>query len=139
MRTPVMVDTSAIVGLFLEGDEWHEPAKQVMAALQKTMRPLFATTDIFDETVTLLRRWGGYSVAVRTGDALQSSKVVHLVEVDGRAREEAWLRFREHKTPDLSFTDCTSAAMMERLGIEEIFAFDSDFRRFGFKTLPGRT
>ena len=39
--------------------------------------------------------------------------------------------------PDLSFSDCRSAAIMNRLGIEEEFAFDSDFRGFGFTVLPG--
>jgi predicted nucleic acid-binding protein len=133
-----MVDTSAIIGLHLAGDAWHEPAKRVMAELERARRPLFATSDIFDETVTLLRRWGGYRSAVRTGEALRSSRVVHLVEVDERARDEAWRRFKEQRTPGLSFTDCTSAAMMGRLGIEEIFAFDSDFGSLGLKTLPGR-
>jgi hypothetical protein len=136
MKKPVMVDTSGIIGLYLEEDEWHESAKAILAELQQDKRPLFATTDIFDEAVTLLRRWGGYPTAVRTGEALLRSKVLRLVEVDGRARDEAWRLFNQHKTPDLSFTDCTSVAMMKRLGIEEIFAFDSDFREFGLSTLP---
>jgi len=137
VRKPVLVDTSAIVGLYLENDEWHAPAKKVMAELQGKRRPLFFTTDIFDEAVTLMRRWGGYEVAIKAGEALRESRVMHLVEVDERARDEGWRLFKEHKTPDLSFSDCTSAAIMERLGIEEVFAFDSDFRGFGFTVLPG--
>jgi len=136
VRQPVLVDTSAIVGLYLEADGWHAPARKVMAELQAKRRPLFFTTDIFDEAVTLMRRWGGYEVAIKAGEALRESRVMHLVEVDERARDEAWRLFKAHKSPDLSFSDCTSAAIMERLGIEEVFAFDSDFRGFGFTMLP---
>lgn len=136
MRKPVLVDTSAIVGLYLENDEWHAPARKVMADLQAKRRPLFSTTDVFDEAVTLMRRWGGYESAVRAGEALRGSRVMHLVEVNERDRDEAWRLFKEHKTLSLSFSDCTSAAIMDRLGIEDVFTFDSDFRAFGYTILP---
>ena len=62
MRMPVMVDTSALVALYLESDARHREAARVMAELRGKKRPLFATTDVFDETVTLVRRWGGTGV-----------------------------------------------------------------------------
>jgi hypothetical protein len=132
------VDTSALVGLYLKDDEWHAPARRVMEDLQSQRRPLFTTGDVFDETVTLMRRWGGYAVAARAGEALRTSRALRLIPVDERACDEAWRLFKEHRLPDLSFTDCTSAAIMRRLGIEEVFAFDSDFRSLGFKVLPER-
>lgn len=137
MRSPVFVDTSAIIGLYLESDEWHASAKKVMAEFQRVRRPLFFTTDVFDEAVTLMRRWGGYDVAVRSGEALRGSRVLHLVEVDERAREGAWRTFRANRILNLSFSDCTSVAIMERLGIHEVFTFDWDFQALGYTVLPG--
>lgn len=34
-----------------------------------------------------------------------------------------------------SFTDCTSRVVMERLGIQKVFAFDDHFRQFGTVTV----
>jgi len=136
VRRPVLVDTSALVALYLDSDAWHAEAVRALAQLREQRRPLLATTDVFDETVTLVRRWGGYARAVEVGTALRESRVLTLVPVDEAAREEAWGLFKRHKNPKLSFTDCTSAAVMGRLGIESVFTFDSDFRGFGLKPIP---
>ena len=36
----------------------------------------------------------------------------------------------------LSLTDCTSMALMRRLGLEAAFTFDRDFRDCGFAMVP---
>ena len=130
------MDTSALVALYLDSDEWHAEAVRALSQLRDLRRPLLATTDVFDETVTLIRRWGGYARAVEVGEALRESRVLTLVAVDDAAWEEAWALFKKHGNLKLSFTDCTSAALMARLGIESIFTFDSDFRGLGLKSLP---
>jgi len=136
MRPPVLVDTSAIVGLFLEGDEWHVPAREALAGLRADRRSLLGTTDVFDEAVTALRRWAGYGSAVKTGAALRASRLLRLVAVDDEIREQAWKVFKAHPLPGLSYTDCTSAAVMDKFGLTEVFTFDEDFRKLGYKVLP---
>jgi predicted nucleic acid-binding protein len=37
---------------------------------------------------------------------------------------------------DFSYTDCTSFAVMQLLGLDTAFAFDQHFRQFGFVCLP---
>jgi predicted nucleic acid-binding protein len=136
MKRPVLVDTSALVALYLESDSQHREAVNILAGLRDKRRPLLSTWDVFDETVTLLRRWGGYARAVEAGESLRQSKVLELINVNDDDREQAWDLFKKHKEVKLSFTDCTSATIMSRLDLDEIFAFDSDFRGFGFTTLP---
>jgi predicted nucleic acid-binding protein len=136
MRRPVLVDTSALVALYLDADAEHKRAAGVLADFREDRRSLVATTDVFDETVTLVRRWGGYREAVRAGDSLRRSKILELVEVSDQDRETAWALFKEYNNVKLSFTDCTSAAVMSRLELEEVFTFDSDFREFGYKSIP---
>jgi uncharacterized protein len=133
---PVLADTSALVGLFLRDDEWHRPAKEVLAELQTARRGMIATSDIFDETVTAIRRWAGYRPSIEAGEALRSSRLLTLVPVDEPAREAAWMLFRKLKDARLSLTDCTSFAVMERFGLTEAFTFDAHFRRAGFDILP---
>lgn len=132
----VLADTSALIGLFLRDVEWHRPAKETLAELQSARRRMIATSDIFDETVTAIRRWAGYRPSIEAGEALRSSRLLTVVPVDEPARESAWRHFRKSNDPHLSLTDCTSFALMERLGLKEVFTFDAHFRRAGFDVLP---
>lgn len=132
----VFVDTSAIVGIFLRDDEWHQKAKNVLQELKIQKRKMLASSDIFDEVVTAIRKWAGHQQAVRAGEILRDSKLLRVVGVDDETREAAWKLFRQYDDHELSFTDCTSFATMKRYGIEEAFTFDDDFRKVGFLTLP---
>lgn len=44
--------------------------------------------------------------------------------------------FRGHADQDLSFTDCTSAALMRARGIDAVLTLDAHFRMLGFSVLP---
>lgn len=132
----ILADTSALVGLFMRDDEWHAPAKKVLEELRAGRRRMLATSDIFDETVTAIRRWAGYRPSIDAGEALRSSRLLTLVPVDEAARDAAWRLFRKLNEPRLSLTDCTSFAVMHRFGIKEAFTFDAHFRRAGFDVLP---
>ena len=50
--------------------------------------------------------------------------------------ELAWKLFQTYEDKKLSFTDCTSFAIMEKKGIDKAFSFDEDFVRIGFVQLP---
>ena len=41
-----------------------------------------------------------------------------------------------YQDQDFSYTDAVSFAIMERLGIRTAFAFDADFRIYGFEVVP---
>jgi len=43
----------------------------------------------------------------------------------------AWEVFEGFADKNWSFTDCTSKAVIERLGITQAFAFDHHFNQFG--------
>lgn len=136
MNRWILADTSALVGLFLRDDAWHAPAKEVLEELRSGRRRMLATSDIFVETVTAIRRWAGYRPSIDAGEALKSSRLVTFVPVDDAARDSAWRLFRKLNDPRLSLTDCTSFAVMERFGIKEAFTFHARFRRAGFDVLP---
>lgn len=132
----ILVDTSAIVGLLLRDDEWHGPAKKALEELKAGRRRMLATSDIFDETVTAIRRWAGYRPSIDAGEALRDSRLLTVVPIDEAARDSAWRRFKKLNDPHLSLTDCTSFAIMDRFGIKEAFTFDAHFRGAGFDVLP---
>ena len=136
MTRRILADTSALIGLFLRNDEWHRPAKKALSQLKADGVRLVSTSDIFDETVTAVRRWAGYSPSIEAGEALRTSAMLTLVPIDEALREAAWKHFRTRNDPHLSLTDCTSFAVMERFGIRQAFTFDDDFRRAGFDVIP---
>lgn len=106
----VFLDTSALVAVFFERDQHHKEAKAILGDLRAKRRRLVATTDVFDETVTALRRWAGYERAVTAGEMLRTSALVDIVGLDDDLREAGWRLFRKHRPPGLSLTDCTSFA-----------------------------
>ena len=138
MASAVFLDTSALVGKFLERDEHHHRAAQTMRSLLREGRLFISTDYIFDEVVTRVRGLGGHSNAVKAGDGILASEFIELIDVDPSLRQEAWKLFKKYKDQKLSFTDCTSFAVMERFGISEAFTFDDDFRRVGYLTIPRR-
>jgi predicted nucleic acid-binding protein len=91
---------------------------------------------ILDETLTGLHVGAGAQVALRMLDLLTTSIAAEsllLLEVTMLRRGRAIDLFRRlaPQTPRLSFTDCTSMALMKELDIEVAFSADRHFHRGG--------
>ncbi len=86
---------------------------------------------IIDETITLARMNLGHSASVKIGQKLWSETIANLVRVTPQDEENAWEIFVKYQDKTFSFTDCTSFALMERVGIIEVFSFDSHFTQYG--------
>ena len=81
---------------------------------------------VLSETFTLLSFRLGRAAALRFWDALREARI-EVVAVDSADLEAAWRLAQAFPDQDFSVTDCTSFAVMERLGIEDVFAFDAHF------------
>ena len=134
----IFIDTSALIAYYNADDKHHEEAVEVMGKIERGNIPLtrFYITDyIFDETMTFMECvLRSHRLAMDVGEALLSSPFTTMLRIDEEAFQDAWRRFAEMK--GVSFTDCSSFAVMERLGITHAFTFDRHFREAGFKTLP---
>lgn len=97
---------------------------------------MVTSTDVFNELVTLVRSRGGAEDAIRLGDSLREGLTIRLLPVGEEIQEKAWEIFKSRRWPGLSFTDCTSSAIMTLYGIDEVFTFDADLRKLGHATLP---
>jgi predicted nucleic acid-binding protein len=62
--------------------------------------------------------------------------VVQLVRIRPADAEASWRLFVSRPDQRLSFTDCTSFALMRRLKLTTAVSLDQDFRAFGLVTLP---
>jgi predicted nucleic acid-binding protein len=127
-RQSVFVDTSAFFALADQTDRLHHQALQYV---QSTDRLLITSNVIVHETITLLRMRLGYEQALQFGLRLLDEATTPIVRVTPADEAKAWAIFRQYPDKRFSFADCTSFALMKRLGIWAAFAFDEDFRRFG--------
>ncbi len=124
---PIFVDTSAWYALLDESDANHASAVKFKESLTHS---LVTTNYVADETITLAKNHLSYEVAVEIGGKLWKESIATLIQVTSLDEKKAWEIFVKHKDKGFSFTDCTSFAVMERLGIAEAFAFDEHFEQY---------
>ncbi len=127
------IDTWAYRALADRRDVAHEDAKRRLLRLRDKKTPLFTSNYVLDEAYTGIRRRAGADVAIAFGDDMRNLAVRGDLRVEwiDRGREEsAWELFRRYRDlPKLSFTDCTSFALMRELAIDEVLTDDVDFER----------
>ncbi len=140
--TTILVDTSAWYALAAADDAHHPEAKKFYQS-QRGKARWVATDLILAETFTLLNLRLGRSSAIRFWETLRQlgTAVLCLDPVD---LEAAWHITQAWNDQSFSLVDCTSFALMERLGITQVFAFDQHFliyryglqRQLAFQRMP---
>ena len=75
----------------------------------------------------------GLSGAIARTWLLQNAWLVERVSEEDELKAKAIIAGCTDKT--FSFTDATSFAVMERLGIKTVFAFDPHFQQYGFQVI----
>lgn len=121
----LLVDTSALVAYAHRGDTNHSRAADLLQrGAAGEFGALYLSDYIFDETVTLLRARAGLRRAAEFGTLLLHSEL-EMARVEPPEFEDAWTRFRKL---DMSFTDCTSLALVESRNLSGILTFDRGFR-----------
>ncbi len=135
----LFVDTSAWDAIADAGDPNHEVARAFQEEIAGH-RLLVATDYVLDELYTLLLLNVGYerTLDVKSKlDIMIEKRVLEIVWVTEEITAEAWDVFVMYNTDKVwSFTDCVSYVVMKRRGINEVFAFDADFRQMGFVCRP---
>lgn len=135
--SPLFVDTGGWVALFNARDRDHERASRFWSGLRDERRPILTTDYVLDETYTVIRRSrAGLRGAIEFHRLVTESRVIEIAEIDTDRRERAWNLFIRYDDKVLSFTDCTSFALLHERGLHEVFAFDSDFSKVGFVERP---
>ncbi len=128
----IFVDTGAWFASAVPDDARHVQAKRW---LDSNSQPLLTTDYVVDETLTLLKARGFTSEAIEVGEMFFSGQLARLLYLTETDIQSAWSIFRRYRDKEWSFTDCTSKVIIERLGIQQAFAFDHHFRQFGSVTV----
>lgn len=130
----IFVDTGAWVALFVEADSQHRVAQSWI----DSNRDRLVTSDyVVDEVLTLIKMRFRTQSALQAGQALFGERLSALFYLTEDDIARAWSIFRSHRDKGWSFTDCTSFALMQQLGISTAFAFDRHFSQMrGIRRVP---
>ncbi|NLY75495.1 MAG: PIN domain-containing protein [Firmicutes bacterium] len=128
----IIVDTSAIYALLDKSDDNHQKAKESFINLSKENRNILITNFILAECHAIISSRLGHELARKWLENL-CWPVERITEDDEKRAREIILTYTDKS---FSYTDATSFAVMERLGVTIAFAFDQHFPQFGF-TLYG--
>ena len=124
----VLVDTSAVYALLDRDDRCHDAARQALESLRKRRTEPLLTNFIVAECHALSLSRLGADIARKW--LLDNIWPVERVNVEDETKARVIIEQYTDKT--FSYTDATSFAVMDRLGIKTAFAFDPHFRQYGF-------
>ena len=122
------VDTGVWYASVVPTDPRHT---DVISWLRANNASLLTSDYIVDETLTLLRARGERTRALLLGEGFFNARLAEIYTLDETDVALAWEVFKRFDDKDWSFTDCASKAVIERLGIQQAFAFDHHFEQFG--------
>ena len=123
----VLIDTGIFVALSNSRDVNHNRAKKLIeeCADGKYGKP-YLSDYIFDETLTTaFVRTKNHKKSIELGEFIFGSEI-DLISIDEQTFQKAWEIFKEKK---LSFTDCSSLALMRLYGINKLMTFDSKLKK----------
>lgn len=133
----VLVDSSVFLSLEDPAEEAHTDVRDTLQDLVQSRTRLVSTNFVFDESYTLILTRLGRHRAVAWGDRFLEGKLIELLRVGEDHERRAWEIIRSFDDKDFSYTDATSFAVTESLGIEEAFSLDHHFRAYGrLRILP---
>ena len=89
-----------------------------------------------DETLTLIRFRLGLAAAAAWWRQIEGSTRLRWERVDHDRFERARNLFFQYRDKDLSFTDCSSMAVMKELKVKTVITTDRHFQQVGFDVLP---
>jgi len=127
----VLVDTSAVFALLDRSDANHAAARATLATLQRRRSEPILTNFILAEAHALML--ARLSCAIARAWLLGNAWPVERVTEEDEERARTIIARYADKA--YSYTDATSFAVMERLGMKAAFAFDPHFRQHGFQLI----
>lgn len=128
------IDTGVFFAAYNKNDEMHlDGASALISSMLGWFGKVYTSTYVIDETLTLTKAKMSGKDAVRLSEDIAGSKRITRLNVDRDETifRDALARFKKHSdVRGLSFTDCTTLVLAERLEISTLLSFDGGFKPF---------
>jgi uncharacterized protein len=132
----VFVDTGGWMACADRADPAHLTCTAARDATLEAGRILITTDFVVDETLTLIRFRLGLAAANAWWQQIDGSARLRWERVESDRFERARNLFFQYRDKDLSFTDCTTIAVMRELKVKTVITTDRHFRQVGFDVMP---
>jgi predicted nucleic acid-binding protein len=133
----VFVDTGGWMACADSADPAHESCSAARDSALEAGKPLITTDFVIGETLTLIRFRLGLGAAIAWWQQIEGSARLRWERIESDRFERARHLFLQYRDNGLSFTDCTSVALMRELKLTTVITTDGHFGQVGFKVLPG--
>ena len=129
MPDRIFVDTSFVLALINQRDQYHEQAQKF--SLKFEQAPLVTTVAVLLEIGNVLAS-GFKKEAIAVISLLRNSSRVGVVELDGLILEKALESYQKFDDKAWDLVDCISFVVMQERGLTDVLTFDHDFKAAGF-------
>jgi len=130
------VDTGGWMACADSADPAHASCRAARDEALEAGRALITTDFVVDETLTLIRFRLGLDAANAWWAQVDGSARLRWERVEPDRFERARHLFFQYRDKDLSFTECTSIAVMRELKLTTVLTTDRHFQQIGFEVLP---
>ena len=135
----VFVDAGGWLSVLVEADRYHEAGSAYFRALIDSGAVVVTTDFVLDEVLTRLRYDVGHRSATEFLVLLHEAVAAGALSIR-RITEDLWGEaeaiFLRYADARLSFTDCTSFALLRAQPADEVFGFDAHFEMMGHILQP---
>lgn len=135
----IFVDSGGWLSVLVRTDQHHVAGSAYYRQLLDAHARLFTSDFVLDEVITRLRYDIGHATASHFISLIQQSVNNHALQiwrVDEVIWQEAEKIFLQYADVRLSFTDCTSFALLNIHPVDEVFGFDQHFTIMGWVLKP---
>ena len=129
MPARLFVDTSFVIALINENDQYHKQALAISYRFENS--PILTTEAVLLEIGNALAR-NFRKQAVETIKVLRSGKNIEIVQISEILFEKGFEIYEKYDDKDWGLVDCISFVVMWESGATEALTFDTDFRQAGF-------
>jgi uncharacterized protein len=131
----IFVDTSAFIALRVKDDACHRKAQAFLPVIKRRKLQLHTTNFVLDEVYTYFAR--SHNIAVEMAELIMNNPLIILHRIGAEDENNAFRILKAYSDKAFSYTDATSFAIMERLKLDTVFAFDDHFAQYGnLKMVP---
>ncbi|HKC65470.1 MAG TPA: PIN domain-containing protein [Pyrinomonadaceae bacterium] len=132
MPSRIFVDTSFVLALINERDQYHDQAESLSHKFENS---LLITTDAVLLEIGNAMAKDFREEAVAIIKLLRSSKKIEVVETAGRLFEKGLEFYEKFSDKRWSLVDYISFVLMKENSVTEALTFDEDFMQAGFIVL----
>ena len=132
MANRVFVDTSFVLALINERDQYHQQAEALSFKFEESL--LITTVAVLLEIGNALAK-DFRREANAVIDLMRTSARVEVIHIDDRLLEKALEIYEKYDDKTWGLVDCISFIVMGEHGLTDVLTFDADFAAAGFTVI----